>query len=411
MKFASHSAFSPNLLALSISASIMAGTLGSANTAHADTIHDALSAGTVTTDVRLRYEGVSQDNAAKDADALTFRTRLGYMSGDYEGFSFTVEMEDNRVVLGQGDYTVGPTGFNPGVYSVIADPEFTEIDQGFVQYKNQALTLKVGRQVITLDNHRFVGHVGWRQDRQTFDAATVIYAPSKKLKTQYSHIMQRNRIFAEAADLDSNDHLLNISYSTSIGKFTGYAYLLEVDNTTNNALDTYGVSFNGSSKINDLGIKYALEYATQSNENGTTEYDTSYLAAEVSTSISGINAKLGYEVLGSDDGNSAFTTPLATLHKFNGWSDQFLATPAQGLVDASFTLSSKVAGGNILAVYHDYSADESSSTVDDLGSEINVQYTTKLAGKYALGIKYADYNAKDIKVDAQKVWIWLATKF
>lgn len=411
MKFASHSAFSPNLLALSISASIMAGTLGSTNTAHADTIHDALSAGTVTTDVRLRYEGVSQDNAAKDADALTFRTRLGYTSGAYEGFSFTVEMEDNRVVLGQGDYTVGPTGFNPGVYSVIADPEFTELDQGFVQYKNQALTLKVGRQVITLDNHRFVGHVGWRQDRQTFDAATVIYAPSKQLKAQYSHIMQRNRIFAEAADLDSNDHLLNISYSTSIGKFTGYAYLLEVDNTTNNALDTYGVSFNGSSKINDLGIKYALEYATQSNENGMTEYDTSYLAAEVSTSISGINAKLGYEVLGSDDGNSAFTTPLATLHKFNGWSDQFLATPAQGLVDASFTLSSKVAGGNILAVYHDYSADESSSTVDDLGSEINVQYTTKLAGKYALGIKYADYNAKDIKVDAQKVWIWLATKF
>jgi hypothetical protein len=34
-------------------------------------------------------------------------------------------MEDNRIVLGQGNYTVGPTGYNSGIYSVIADPEFT----------------------------------------------------------------------------------------------------------------------------------------------------------------------------------------------------------------------------------------------------------------------------------------------
>jgi hypothetical protein len=35
------------------------------------------------------------------------------------------------------------------------------------------LSGKIGRQVITMDNHRFVGHVGWRQDRQTFDALTL----------------------------------------------------------------------------------------------------------------------------------------------------------------------------------------------------------------------------------------------
>ncbi|MDG1255280.1 MAG: alginate export family protein [Glaciecola sp.] len=411
MKYASNTAFSPTFLALSISASIAVSTFGTMGSVQAQSIHDALSAGTVTTDVRLRYEGVSQDNAAKDADALTFRTRLGYTSGAYEGFSVTVEMEDNRIVLGQGDYTVGPTGYNSGIYSVIADPEFTELDQGFVQYKNKHVTVKLGRQVIALDSQRFVGHVGWRQDRQTFDAATVIYAPSKALKTQYSHIVQRNRIFAESADLDTSDHLFNISYATALGKLNGYAYLLEVDNDTNNALDTYGVSFNGATKVNELPLNYSLEYATQTNESATAEYDTSYLFAEVGTSISGINAKFGYEVLGSDDGNSAFATPLATLHKFNGWSDQFLATPSQGLIDASITLSSKIASGNIVLAYHDFSADEPNATVDDLGNEINVQYTTKLADKYAIGIKYADYNAKDIKVDTQKLWIWLATKF
>lgn len=50
-----------------------------------------------------------------------------------------------RTVGGVDDYTVGPTGFNPGEYSVIADPHTTELDQAFIQHKYNALTLKGGR--------------------------------------------------------------------------------------------------------------------------------------------------------------------------------------------------------------------------------------------------------------------------
>lgn len=377
----------------------------------ANNLYDALANGTVTTDLRLRYESVEQANALADANALTFRTRLGYATSDYHGFSVNVEMEDNRIVLGQGDYTVGPTGYQLGEYSVIADPEFTELDQGFVQYKQNGLTVKLGRQVIALDNQRFIGHVGWRQDRQTFDAVTVIYAPNKSLKTQYSYITQRNRIFAEAADIDSQDHLFNISYTTAMGKLSGYSYLLEVDNNTSNSVDTYGVSFRGKTDIGNAPVSYALEYATQTQSDATTDYDTAYYLAEVGTKIASISATIGYEVLGSDDGMKAFTTPLATLHKFNGWSDQFLATPNEGLADVYVKLSAPLLSGKVLAVFHDFSTDESSSTVDDLGSEINLQYTTKVAEKFAVGVKYSDYQASDIKVDAQKLWIWTATKF
>jgi len=76
--------------------------------------------------MRLRYESVDQDNAAADAEALTLRSRLGYTTGEYKGFSATMEGEDVRIVGGVDDYTVGPTGFNSGVYSVIADPETTD---------------------------------------------------------------------------------------------------------------------------------------------------------------------------------------------------------------------------------------------------------------------------------------------
>jgi hypothetical protein len=51
------------------------------------------------------------------------------------------------------------------------------------------------------------------------------------------------------------------------------------------------------------------------------------LHIEVGTTVASVNVKVGYELLGSDNGEYGFATPLATLHKFNGWADQFLGTP------------------------------------------------------------------------------------
>ena len=277
-------------------------------------------------DLRLRYETVSQDNALPDADALTLRTRLGYKTASYEGFSALIEAENVIEII--DDFSVPPAGIRAGQYSIIADPEGTELDQAFVQYKANGLNIKVGRQVLTLDGHRFVGHVGWRQDRQTFDGAVLNYTPNDKLTINASYIAKRNRIFSDEADIDSRDTLLNSSYTTAYGKFVAYAYLLEMDVESNNSLDTYGVSFTGAKKSGDTNFLYVAEYATQEINDA---FDTDYMLLEGGIVFNGITIKLGYEVLGSDDGQRGFATPLATLHKFNGWSDQFLGTPDQGL--------------------------------------------------------------------------------
>jgi len=55
--------------------------------AAAETVADALASGTAYGDLRLRYETVDQDNALKDASALTLRTRLGYKTAEYSGSS------------------------------------------------------------------------------------------------------------------------------------------------------------------------------------------------------------------------------------------------------------------------------------------------------------------------------------
>lgn len=372
--------------------------------------YSAMQDTTASAKLNLRYEGVEQDNAVDDADALTLRTELSLTTGQYKGFSITVALEDVRAVAGIDDYSVPPAGFKPGEYSVIADPETTELHQGYLQYQTEGLTLKAGRQIIALDGHRFVGHVGWRQDWQTFDALSAGYKRGQ-FSAYYAYVTQRNRIFAEAADMDSKDHLLNASYASDFGKFTAYAYLLETDNDIDNSLNTYGISYSGKYTADTLTWLYAAEFATQTNDAAGVEYDADYTMLEGGVVFGGVTAKVNYEVLGSDDGMYGFATPLATLHKFNGWSDQFLVTPAQGLEDLSVSLSGKAYQGKWLVAYHNFEADKASDTVSDLGSELNVQYVTKLGDAFTLGVKYATYSADDAKVDTDKLWVWLSTAF
>lgn len=365
----------------------------------------------VTADLRLRYEHVEQDNRLLDADALTLRTRINVTSKTLNGFSVVLDVEDSRSILGLNDYN-NTLGENQN-RSVIADPETTEVDQAFVQYKLQGFTAKLGRQVITYDNHRFLGHVGFRQDRQAFDGVSLSYDASSALSLNYAHISKRNRIFSDEKDIDSKDHLLNLAYKTSLGKLTAYAYLLELDTNETNSLDSYGLRFTGKRKSGAWNVLYTAEYANQKNKTASQNFDVDYALLELGASVSGVTAKLGYELLGSDDGYYGFSTPLATLHKFNGWTDQFLATPAQGLKDRYVSVSGKAFGGKWLAVYHDFSSDESSVN-SDLGNEIGLQFVMPFAKRYSLGVKYAKYSAGDVannKVDTDKLWLWVGAKF
>lgn len=383
--------------------------LGIGHIASADSFTDALTQGKATGDIRIRYEGVQQDNALEDADALTIRTRIGYKTGEVSGFSAFAEFEDVSVVAGLDDYSVPPTGFQTGEFSVIADPEVTELDQAFLQYSTDLFTAKVGRQVMVFDNHRFIGHVGWRQDRQTFDGAAFNLKPIENLSLNYNYIDGRNRIFAEQADQDSNDHLLHAAYKTSIGTITGYAYLLEQDNALETTYDTYGVRFAGKSGK----VSYIAEFATQSFEAGATEADANYIMAELGYSFGPVTVKGSYELLGSDDNNYGFTTPLATLHKFNGWADVFLATPREGLQDVAISVGGKLNKGAWVITYHDFSADESSLN-DDLGDELDFEYKRNFATNYNFGIRaafYSDADGPNGRVDTDKIWLWVGAKF
>lgn len=400
----------PNVLAAAVALAALAGPAA----AQVRTLDAAVARGDASGSFNLRYEGVDEDNNLENATAVTLRSALKYTTAPYKGFTAVLEAEDVRAV-GADDYSVPATGFNPGRYSVINDPETSEVNQAYLQYVQGGFTARFGRQDVRYDNQRFVGAVPWRQDYQSFDAVTLEYKEDAALAytVDYHYVSQRDRIFAQAADIDSSDHLFHGVINTPVGALTGYAYLLEEDIALNNGLDTYGLRLSGTRRMADLDWTYLAEYATQESERGAANFDADFYNLEAGVTLRGTTAKLGIESLGSDGGLYGFATPLATLHAFQGWADQFLTTPTQGIEDVYVNLSRALFNGTATLVYHAYSADRSTATVDDLGDEINLQWILPIRNNYQLGIKFADYNEGDLaaKADKQILWTWVTMTF
>lgn len=378
----------------------------------AGSISEALSGGNVALHLRARYEAV-EEASLEDAAATTLKTRLTYTSGTYGGFGLTLEMDDVTEVR-QDDYSNGVASRGT---PVIADPEVTEVNQAYITYSNWSTTFKYGRQRILLDNQRFVGGVGWRQDEQTFDALSVSSQPYEMVEVFVSYVTQANRIFAEALDHNHETWLANAKYTSSHGAATAYSYLIDISNPGAVGLssDTVGLRWNGNAGAH---LSYTLEYATQS-EGGTAaiEYTADYLLAEFvakgAIADTSVELKLGHEVLGSHNGLKAFTTPLATLHAFQGWTDRFLATPDAGVQDTYVWLGANLGKFNVGAVYHSFAADYGDT---DYGSEVGLMASTTL-GPVGLTMKYADYSADvtgsaaPFASDTNKLWLMAAVAF
>ena len=238
-----------------------------------------------------------------------------------------------------------------------------------------------------------------------------------ELAIDVSYINQINRIFGDDSPVgvwEGDTVIINASHPSPSGKVTGFAYLLDIDNAGGIfSSQTIGARLNGAQKLGEGKLTYIASYAQQTDYGSSPfDYSADYVLAEGAYAQNGLSAGVGYEVLGGDD-ERAFQTPLATLHKFQGWADKFLATPITGVED--LYVKAGYAPGNVgpfkgtrfLAVYHDFSAETGGV---DYGSEINLLATAKWK-KLGLTLKYADYNADEFATDTQKLWFQIDYAF
>lgn len=379
-----------------------------------DSFIENIADGKFYTDIRFRNEFVDQDGLTENTHSRTARTRLGYKTGKFHDFVAVIE--------GENVFSLANNNFNDTVngkteYPVVADPENTQINQAYGEYTGITDTIiKGGRQIITIDNHRFIGHVGWRQNNQVFDAATITNKSIPEMTLKYGFIYNVNRIFGEKSstgDWGSKSHFYNISNTSfPFAKITVYGYMLDFgSDSAANSNQTYGGSLSTNKKLNDdFTLKCYAEYALQSDyADNTVDYSANYYHLAVSIVWKGLTTTFGDEVLGSDDNKFAFRTPLATGHKFNGWADKFLTTPADGLKDLFIDLTYKVKNLNgtlkffngmlTKLQYHDF---KKSDGVSDHGNELGVYIKQPINKHVYVEIKYANYNAENTATDTQK---------
>ncbi len=269
----------------------------------------------------------------------------------------------------------------------------------------------MGRQRIILDNARFVGNVGWRQNEQTFDAVRG-QAKFGPVKLDAAYAISERTIFG----VDSpNEHfdgdlvLLNATADLKPVKITGFAYLVDYDTRIAFSSKTFGALASGAVPLGaGAKLNFLASIATQSDMGANpVNYDAIYLNFEAGLGFGGFSLKGGYEELGSDGGKAAFQTPLATLHAFNGWADLFLTTPAAGLRDYyataayKFTKVKALPGLNLAATYHSF---ESDTAGNKYGSEFDALVGFKL-GPVGLTAKYANYRADSFGADVEKLWL------
>ena len=137
-------------------------------------------------------------------------------------------------------------------------------------------------------------------------------------------------------------------------------------------------------------------------------FDLDYTTAELTATYKQFGLGAGIEVM-EGNGVKGFSTPLATLHKFQGWADKFLTTPVNGIEDVYVTATSsfKALGGldtlGLVLSYHDYNAEHISA---DYGTEWNISVAAKVK-KLGFMIKYADYDQGVLASarDTEKFWM------
>jgi len=359
---------------------------------------------------RLRYEQVDQDGFADSANALTLRTRLGIDSGEVEGFRFLLEAEN---VLHLVDDFNSTTNGLAG-YPVVADPEETELNRLQVSFSGVSDTVAVlGRQRVILGDARHVGNVGFRQNEQTFDAFRVTWTGVENLTLNYLYLDRVHRIFGDdhpAGEWDLDAHLFNVDYAGGMGTISGFAHLVDNQDVATLSAATYGLRWSGQHDT-AAGASFAwfAEYARQSEHgDNPASFDLDMFRAQASMAANGLSGAIGIESL-DGNGTRGFSTPLATLHAYQGWADVFLATPANGMRDvyvrASWTAAQSPIGEGLSAAvaFHDFEALRGGG---DLGSEIDAVVTARLSAHYSLQLKGAFYNGPTGgPADRDKVWL------
>ncbi len=364
---------------------------------------DALKQTTVSAQFRYRLENVDEDKALQNATASTLRSRLTLNTGSWFNSKALLEI-DNVSSIGGERYNSTVNG--NGRYSVVADPTGTDINQAaLIISPNPDAQFTLGRQRINLNNQRFIGSVGWRQNEQTFDGLRYQQKLAANWQLDLASLHNANRVFGpkgSAADLHGRFNLATLNWQLlTTQQLSAFVYDLDFDTLQARDSSTQGLDYSGNLAALPK-LKWQLALASQTDAHqGPVDFNHHYHRVDFSYNFGLFTGKVWQERM-AGDGQTAFQTPFATLHAFDGFADLFLTTPNSGVRDNALEISLPVKSTKLALSYHQYDSDAGSQ---QLGSEVNATLAWDPTPQLNLLVKLAQYNADSHAVDTTKVWL------
>ncbi len=431
--------------------------------AEPETLLDAITQGKPMTSFRLRYENLNQEgyqstapNAKKldTGEAFTLRSLIGWQTAPFKNFSFAAQLTDvhefNNDFNDRRDNAPEP---GKSAYPTIVDPGYTDVNQLYIDWTGIKDTkLRLGRQQLNLDNVRFIGDIGFRQNMQVFDGVSVLNKSIADVEIFAAHFSKVRQITTKLRD--GNIDIINAKYKISpTESLIGYGYLVDMENlgqnggnpaaiatvaqggnglgdsqdviktaSTDASSKTFGVRLDGAHKVNDdWKLLYTAEYAKQDDyRGGSPLIDAHYFKLGGGAAYGAWSVRLDHEKLSSNDGKYAFQTPLGTNHLFQGWADVFLATPRQGMEDTFISIVGSIAKAKLYAEYHVFKSDEKYQSLngklgDKYGTELDLSVTYPFSKALLGKIEYARFNESDVygttlqnaarKGDKEIIWV------
>jgi hypothetical protein len=423
------------------------------------TLLEAITMGKPMTNFRLRYENVDQEGyqgttaIAKKLDtaqAWTLRSLIGWQTASFNNFSFAVQLSDvheftddfndRRDNQPEHNNGTGSASLDKRQYPNIVDPGYTDINQLYVDWTGIKDTkLRLGRQQLNLDNVRFIGDIGFRQNMQVFDGVSVLNKSIQNTEIFAAHFGKVRQITTKLRD--GNIDMVNAKYRISPTEvLIGYGYFIDVANLGQNggnptavsaaaqggnglggssdtpasatninpsetdaSSKTFGIRLDGTHVFNPTwkGL-YTAEYAKQDDyRGGNSLIDAHYFKLGGGIGYDTWSIRIDHEKLSSNDGKYAFQTPLGTNHLFQGWADVFLATPRQGMEDTFITLAGSIEKAKLYAEYHVLKSDEHYQSLNGqlgnkYGTELDLSVTYPFTKEITGKLEYANFNESDV---------------
>lgn len=367
--------------------------------------------GTFHIQLRPRYNRIEEDDKPEVTRGGTYRVLAGWRSQPIAGMRFLIEGV-NTGFIGRKEFNDDATQINGSEYPLLPDPRHTGVNQANVDWRGSDVRVLAGRQVVRLDNQRWVSDNDFRQIPQVFDGVRAWYTGLASTEIEAGHFRRVRTTSGELETLRLTTaraawNVLPAQTLTAYAVFHDQAQNGAFTGFADNSYRVAGLRFEGSLPLAAGWDASAIAEAAQQRPfaDGDSRVRGNYWRVGAGASSARMTIRGDYEVKGSNAGLYAVQMPLTDFYAWNGWTLHFFNTPRQGLRDGWATVRALLARDwTLYAEVHKFRSDFGSL---DLGRELDVGLTYEITPATVLRLQNARYDAAMPGGDIRKLWLTL----